>query len=229
MAVDTSGGRRSGVIHSSIMASDIDPSAGPAPEPAPIRSVCVYCASSSGSNQAVIDSTVELGKLLAAEGIELVFGGGAVGLMGLIAETVMADGGEVTGIIPMPLMPKEVANRTITRLIEVDSMHTRKAKMIERSDAFVALPGGFGTLEELSEVLTWAQLGIHQKPIGLLNVDGFYDHLLAFLDRCITDEVLKSKNRELLIDRADPASLLSALRSYRPAFEPKWIDPKATF
>lgn len=188
-----------------------------------IRSVCVYCASSSGSNQTVIDTTVALGRLLAANGIELVYGGGAVGLMGLLSDTVMADGGEVTGIIPMPLMPKEVASRTITRLIEVDSMHERKAAMIERSDAFMALPGGFGTLEELSEVLTWAQLGIHHKPIGLLNIDGFYDHLLAFLDRCIADQVLKQKNRELLLDHADPAELLLLLQAYQADFEPKWI------
>jgi uncharacterized protein (TIGR00730 family) len=124
----------------------------------------------------------------------------------------------------MPLMPREVASTKITRLIEVDSMHARKALMIERSDAFIALPGGFGTLEELAEVLTWAQLGIHQKPIGLLNVDGFYDHLLAFLDRCITDEILKSENRELLIDHEQPGPLLDLLRAYLPRFEPKWID-----
>lgn len=195
----------------------------------PIRSVCVYCASSDGSNQLVIDEAVALGRLLATEGIELVFGGGAVGLMGRIASEVMDAGGTVTGIIPMPLMPKEVANREITTLIEVDTMHERKALMIERSDAFIAMPGGFGTLEELAEVLTWAQLGIHQKPIGLLNVDGFYDQLLGFFDRCIADQVLKVKNRDLLIDRAEAKPLLDALLRYQPSFEPKWIDPAKTF
>lgn len=189
-----------------------------------IRSLCVYCASSTGSNQPVIDGAIELARLLVAEDIELVYGGGSVGLMGLMADTVMAGGGRVTGIIPMPLMPREVAHDGVTQLIEVDSMHERKAAMIDRSDAFVALPGGFGTLEELAEVLTWAQLGIHRKPVGLLNLDGFYDHLLAFLDRCIEDRVLKEKNRRLLIDRTDPRSLLDALMTVEPAYEPKWIN-----
>lgn len=184
----------------------------------------MYCASSTGSNPALVSATEALGHLLAAEGIELIYGGGAVGLMGLIADTVMADGGTVTGIIPSALMPKEVAHRGITRLVEVETMHERKAEMINRADGFIALPGGFGTLEELTEVLTWAQLGIHDKPIGLLNIDGFYDHLLALLDRCIDDGVLKPKNRLLLIDRADPVALLDGLRNETTPFEPKWTD-----
>jgi uncharacterized protein (TIGR00730 family) len=202
------------------------------PDPAAndrLRSVCVYCASSSGNNQRVIDEAARLGRLLAGADIELVYGGGAVGLMGLIADEVMAAGGSVTGIIPMPLMPKEVAHRGITSLVEVSTMHERKAMMIERSDGFIAMPGGFGTLEEVAEVLTWAQLGIHAKPIGLLNVDGFYDSLLTFFDRCIADQVLKAKNRDLLIDRADAASLLDAMAAYQPSFEPKWLDPGKTF
>lgn len=192
--------------------------------PARIRSLCVYCASSTGDNQVIIDGTIELARLLVAEDIELIYGGGSVGLMGLMADMVMAGGGQVTGIIPMPLMPRELAHSGITRLIEVDSMHERKAAMIDRSDGFVALPGGFGTLEELIEVLTWAQLGIHAKPVGLLNLDGFYDHLLAFLDRCIEDRVLKEKNRRLLMDRSDPRALLDAMKAFEPAFEPKWIN-----
>ncbi|MGB5760218.1 MAG: TIGR00730 family Rossman fold protein [Acidimicrobiales bacterium] len=196
------------------------------PAPRPVRSVCVYCASSSGNNDAIIEGAIELATMLAAEDIELIYGGGAVGLMGLMADTVMAAGGRVTGIIPTPLMPREVAHRDITRLIEVASMHARKAEMVERSDAFVALPGGFGTLEELAEVLTWAQLGIHDKAVGLLNIDGFFDHLLSFLDRCIADRVLKEKNRRLLIDRKDPVALLEALRAHVPVHEPKWLtDP----
>ena len=189
-----------------------------------MRSVCVYCASSPGTNDSIRDGAVALGRLLAREGIELVYGGGAVGLMGLIADTVMAGGGTVTGIIPMPLMPREVAHQGITRLIEVDSMHERKAAMIDRSDGFIAMPGGFGTLEELAEVLTWAQLGIHDKPIGLLNVDGFYDHLLALFDRCVDDRLLKERNRELLLHEADPAALIGAMRRHRPSFEPKWME-----
>ncbi len=191
---------------------------------APLSAVCVYCASSTGSNPELAASATGLGRLLADEGLELIYGGGSVGLMGLIADTVMAGGGRVTGIIPTSLMPREVAHQGLTRLIDVESMHARKAEMIARADAFVALPGGFGTLEELAEVLTWAQLGIHAKPIGLLNVDGFYDGLLAFLDRAIADGVLKPNNRELLLDRADPADLLDALRNARPVHEPKWVD-----
>ncbi len=215
-------GRSCGPTLAAMVNSDAQPTT--SPEPRPIRSLCVYCASSSGNNQALIDGATAFARLMAAEGIELVYGGGAVGLMGLMADTVMAGGGRVTGIIPMPLMPREVAHTGITELVEVDSMHVRKAEMIDRSDAFVALPGGFGTLEELAEVLTWSQLGIHDKPIGLLNLDGFYDHLLGFFDRCIGDRVLKEKNRRLLIDRAEPEALLAALRDYRPTHEPKWIN-----
>ncbi|MEM9653785.1 MAG: TIGR00730 family Rossman fold protein [Actinomycetota bacterium] len=201
-----------------------DASAGPGRT---IGSICVYCASSTGSNPAITAAATDLGRLLAAESIELVYGGGAVGLMGLLADTVMAEGGTVTGVIPSALMPREVAHRGITSLIEVDTMHRRKAEMIDRSDGFIALPGGFGTLEELTEVLTWAQLGIHDKPIGLLNVDGFYDHFLQLLDRCIDDRLLKDTNRQLLIDRPTPAELLTALRTDRTPFEPKWLDSQA--
>lgn len=190
----------------------------------PLRAICVYCASSTGTNPALAEAAVQLGRTLAEAGLGLVYGGGSVGLMGIIADTVLGEGGEVTGIIPMPLMPEEVAHRGLTRLIEVDSMHTRKARMIELSDGFIALPGGFGTLEEMAEVLTWAQLGIHGKPVGLLNADGFYDGLLAFLDRGVADGVLKPRNRALLIDRTDPADLVAAMAAYRPAYEPKWVD-----
>ena len=177
-----------------------------------------------GTNPALAEGAVALAQLLADEGIGLVYGGGSVGLMGLIADTVMANGGEVTGIIPFPLMPREAAHRGLTRLIEVDSMHARKARMIELSDGFIALPGGFGTLEELAEVLTWSQLAIHAKPVGLLNLGGFYDGLLGFLDRCIGDGVLEEQNRRLLIDRTDPEELLAAMRAHRPEHEPKLLD-----
>ncbi|MEL6981337.1 MAG: TIGR00730 family Rossman fold protein [Actinomycetota bacterium] len=189
-----------------------------------LRAVCVYCASSPGNDPALAAAAVALGQHLAAEGIELVYGGGAVGLMGLIADTVMDAGGTVTGIIPTSLMPKEVAHRGLTELVEVTSMHARKAAMIERSDGFVALPGGFGTLEELAEVLTWSQLGLHAKPIGLVNVGGFYDDLLAFFDRAVADSVLKPSNRELLLTSPDPVELVGLLRHHRPVQEPKWTD-----
>ncbi len=195
----------------------------PAPSP-PIRRLCVYCASSTGSNDDIIRATLELGELLATSGIELVYGGGAVGLMGLIADTVMAHGGQVTGVIPTGLFPIEVGHTSLTRLIEVSSMHERKAEMIRLADGFIALPGGFGTLEEIAEVLTWAQLGLHRKPVGFLNIDGFFDQLLGFFDRCVGDQVLKPRNRRLVIAESEPRELLDAFADHQPLFEGKWID-----
>ncbi len=189
----------------------------------PLRRICVYCASSTGKNEHLSAATRALGEQLAERKIELVYGGGAVGLMGLVADTVMAAGGAVTGVIPTGLFPIEVAHAGLTRLIEVSSMHERKAEMIRLADGFIALPGGFGTLEEVAEVLTWAQLGMHRKPVGFLNVDGFYDQLLAFFDRCVSDQVLKPKNRELVLCEVDPGKLLDAFADYQPVFEGKWI------
>ena len=189
-----------------------------------ITRLCVFCGSSPGSNPAITAATVELGSLLAEEGIELVYGGGSVGLMGLLADTVLAAGGRVTGVIPVGLFTREVGHPGLTELVEVDSMHERKATMYQRSDAFCALPGGLGTLEELAEITTWGQLGLHRKPIGVLNVDSFYDPLLALLDRAVDDRLLKSKNRALLVDRATAGELLDALRSYDVTLEPKWIE-----
>ena len=161
---------------------------------------------------------------MATEGIELIYGGGAVGLMGLVADTVMDAGGIVTGVIPTGLFPKEVGHTGVTELIEVDTMHTRKRVMYERADAFIALPGGFGTLEEFAEVATWGQIGLHNKPFGLLNIDGFWDHLVAWFDRCVTDEVLKSKNRELVVSAPTPPKMLEALRNHIPTSETKWTE-----
>lgn len=189
-----------------------------------IKSLCVYCGSSTGSNPKFVEATVALGELLAEQGIELIYGGGAVGLMGLIADTVMEAGGKVTGIIPTGLFPREVAHAGLTELVEVTTMHERKAMMFERSDAFIALPGGFGTLEELTEVLTWAQIGIHAKPIGVLNVDGYYDHLLAFLARAIDDGLLRRENRSFLLDHDDPAGLVNDLIYAEILAVPKWLD-----
>ena len=189
-----------------------------------LESICVFCASSKGSDSDITDATVALGELLVAEGIELVFGGGAVGLMGLLADTVLDSGGQVTGIIPTALFPREVAHRRCTDLVEVASMHDRKALMYERSDAFIALPGGFGTLEELAETLTWSQIGLHDKPVGVLDIGGFWQPLLALFDNAVDRDVLRPSNRQLLIDRDDPAELLAALRAHEPIREPKWID-----
>ncbi len=189
-----------------------------------ISSICVYCASSSGTNSAIIETTRSLATLLADEGINLVYGGGAVGLMGLMADTVLESGGTVTGIIPTDLFPREVGHQGCTELIEVHSMHQRKMLMFERSDAFIALPGGLGTMEELTEMTTWAQIGIHTKPIGVLNVDGYWDPFFSLLDRAIADGLLKQENRNLLIEADGPTEMLEALRNYVPIVETKWLD-----
>lgn len=188
-----------------------------------LTSVCVYCASSTGTNEAIVAATKELGGLLARRQIRLVYGGGAVGLMGLIADTVLEAGGQVTGIIPLSLFPKEVAHQGVTELITVDSMHERKQLMFERSDAFIALPGGFGTLEEIAEVTTWGQIGLHDKPAGLLNVDGYWDGLLSYLDRAVEDQLLKEQNNRLLLRESSPAAMLEALETHEGSAEPKWL------
>lgn len=190
---------------------------------AEIRRVCVYCASSPGTNPAITAAARDLGELLAREGLELVYGGGTVGLMGLIADTVMERGGTVRGVIPTQLFPREIAHRGLTELFEVGSMHERKTKMFELSDAFIALPGGFGTLEEVAEVTTWAQLGIHGKPIGLLDVDGYYRGLLAWLERAVGDQFLRTENRRLLLSASDADALLKQMRAYEPSAKPKWL------
>ena len=187
------------------------------------RRVCVFCASSPGADPAITEATVVLGRLLAAQGHELVYGGGAVGLMGLVADTVMDEGGTVTGVIPAGLFSQEVGHTGLTQLIEVDTMHERKALMYDLSDAFIALPGGFGTLEELAETLTWSQIGLHAKPVGVLDVDGFWQPLLDLLDGAVERKLLKPANRSLLVSRPDPAELLDALAATEPVREPKWI------
>lgn len=193
-----------------------------------LRRVCVFCASSPGTDPAITEATVALGRLLAERDIELVYGGGAVGLMGLVADTVLEAGGTVTGVIPTGLFSKEVAHRGITNLEEVDTMHERKARMYELSDAFIALPGGFGTLEELAEVLTWNQIGILTKPVGVLDVGGFWQPLLTLCDTMVDKTILKPKNRTILLDDPDPASLLDRLADQELAYEPKWIGDDVT-
>lgn len=176
-----------------------------------LRRVCVFCASSPGNRTDVTERTVELGHLLVERNIELVYGGGAVGLMGLIADTVMDAGGTVTGVIPRGLFSREVGHPGLTRLESVATMHERKARMYELADAFIALPGGFGTLEELAETLTWNQIGLLNKPVAVLDVDGFWQPLLELLDGMVAGGVLREKNRPLLIDDHDPHRLLDRL------------------
>jgi uncharacterized protein (TIGR00730 family) len=182
-----------------------------------MRRVCVYCGSSTGFDPVYKSAAVELGALLAAEGIGLVYGGGNIGLMGALADAALAGGGEVIGIIPHHLVAMEVGHRQLTSLIAVDSMHARKHQMADLSDGFIALPGGIGTAEELLEVFTWLQLGIHAKPVGILNVNGYFDHLLQFLAHMEKTGFLKREHREMLIIEQNPARLLEQLRGFVPA------------
>ena len=165
---------------------------------ASVRSLCVYCGSSVGHDPRHVEIARQVGELLAESGIRLVFGGGNVGLMGVVADAVMAGGGSVLGVIPVGLFETEQGHRGITELVEVGSMHERKARMAVEADAFLALPGGLGTLEELAEILTWAQLGIHSHPVAVLNVDGFWDPILAFLDSAVDAGFMRAANRALL-------------------------------
>jgi hypothetical protein len=188
-----------------------------------LRSVCVFCGSSSGNGDHWASVARSLGTLLADRGITLVYGGGTVGLMGEVADAALAAGGEVVGVIPAGLFTREVAHRGVTELHEVGSMHERKALMYDRSDAFIAMPGGFGTLDELAEVLTWTQLGLHGKPAALLDVEGFWDPLVALLDRMAASGFLKPHNRELLAVRDTPEGVLDHLAAAEPRYVEKWI------
>ncbi len=188
-----------------------------------LRSIAVFCASSTGTNPLLEEAAVALGEQLVERGIRLVYGGGNAGLMGRIATTVMAGGGEVLGIIPEHIST-EVAHVDITELRVVDSMHERKAAMYAAADAVIALPGGFGTLEELAEALTWTQLGLHELAVGLLDVDGFWAPLVAWMDRAVDDGVLKQKNRVVCLDGTDPADLLDRLAATEVRYAPKWRD-----
>ena len=176
-----------------------------------IGRVCVYCGSRVGARPEFAAAAQSLGKAIAARGYDLVYGGASVGLMGIVADTMMEAGREVCGVIPRALFDREVAHRGITELVEVETMHERKAKMAELADAFVALPGGFGTLEEIFEALTWTQVGLHAKPCGLLNVAGYYDALAAFLDRTVADGFVAARNRDHLVVDDDPDALLDEL------------------
>jgi uncharacterized protein (TIGR00730 family) len=191
-----------------------------------IQTVCVFCGSSSGVNPVYASTARDLGAELARRRLGLIYGGGRIGLMGEVATAVMSAGGTVVGVIPHALSGKEIAFTEATELIVVDSMHARKALMADRAGAFVALPGGFGTCDELFEILTWAQLGIHRKPIGLLNVGGFFTPLLGWLDYIVGEGLLKAKHRDLLLASDSVSELLDRLAAYRPpAPITKWIEP----
>lgn len=193
-----------------------------------IRRVCVFCGSSSGARDSYAGAARATGRALVSRGLGLVYGGGNVGLMGVLADAVLEAGGEAIGVIPRALKLREVAHEGLTRLDVVDSMHERKARMADLADAFVALPGGLGTLEELFEVATWAQLGVHEKPCGLLDVDGYWDGLRSFLDRAVEERFLRPEHRDLLVVADDPDAMLDALEGWRPPTVPKWIDRTET-
>ncbi|MET3732976.1 TIGR00730 family Rossman fold protein [Moheibacter stercoris] len=191
-----------------------------------MKSICVYCASSLGNNPIFAEQAYELGKTLSEHGITLVYGGAKVGLMGIVADGSLTNGGNVVGIIPEFLAAKEIKHDQLQELIVVETMHERKALMQEKSDGFIALPGGFGTMEELFEILTWGQLSLHKKPIGILNVGGYYDSLIQLIDTMIQSGLLKEeyKNMVLVSDSID--DLLSQMNLYEVPFTTKWDGSK---
>ena len=189
-----------------------------------MKRICVFCGASPGARLEYADATVELARMLVAEGIGVVYGGGGVGLMGVLADAVLAEGGEIIGVIPRALVDREIAHRDVDMRV-VGSMHERKALMAELSDAFVALPGGIGTLEELFEVYTWAQLGLHNKPCAILNVAGYFDGITAFLGHAVEERFLRVQHLEVLMVETEAAPLVEHLREYEPdSRQPKWID-----
>ena len=187
------------------------------------RKICVFCGSNLGIRPVYRTAAERLASLLVRRGIDLVYGGGNIGLMGVLADTVLASGGKVTGVIPESLMAREVGHRGLAELRVVSSMHERKALMSDLSDAFIALPGGFGTFEEFCEVVTWSQLGIHEKPCGLLNVNGYYDPLLRLFDNAVREGFLHPDNRALVLDAGDPEHLLEKMAAFEPTRAAKWI------
>ena len=194
----------------------------------PERKICVFTGSRPGASSAYADAAEQLARDLVERGFGLVYGGGNVGLMNIIADAVLELSGHVTGVIPNALMSKEVAHRGLSELRVVNSMHERKALMAELSDGFIALPGGIGTMEEFFEVLSWAQLGIHNKPCGLLNVSGYYDPLIEFLDHAVSQDFVKAKHRALLIVEHEPITLLDRFAKILAAPPVKKFDPSIT-
>lgn len=188
-----------------------------------MKRVCVYCGSSSGSRPEYIKAAKALGRFLAEREVELVYGGASVGLMGILADETLSAGGRVIGVIPFFLKKKEIYHEHLTELKVVDSMHDRKAEMAELSDGFLALPGGWGTLDELMEILTWAQLGMHQKPVGLLNVSGYFRRLIEFLDHSVAEGFLRPENQALLLISDEIEDLFKKLDQYRPVNVEKWL------
>lgn len=193
-----------------------------------IRRVCVFSGSSPGRRPEYTAAAAALATLLAERKLGLVYGGACVGLMGVLADTALSLGAEVVGVIPEALVAKEVAHRGLSDLRVVGSMHERKALMADLSDAFIALPGGLGTVEELAEILTWGQLGLHRKPCGLLNVAGYFDKLAEFLDHAVDERFVRPAHRAALMVETTPAALLNRFEGYTPPVVTKWIDRDET-
>ncbi len=190
-----------------------------------MKRICVFCGSNPGGRPDYANGARAMGRALADHGIGLVYGGGNVGLMGIVADTVLQAGGEVIGVIPEALMRREVGHLDVTELHVVRSMHERKAMMADLSDGFVAMPGGYGTFEEFCEVITWSQLGFHPKPCGLLNVAGYYAPLLAMFDHAVAEHFVRPQHRALVLEDTEPGSLLDKMRAFVPPSSEKWIVP----
>lgn len=189
-----------------------------------MKRICVFCGSNGGNDPIFLETAGLVGEFLARKNIELVYGGGRVGLMGKVADAVLANGGRVTGAIPAALDDKEIAHKGLTQLYIVNSMHERKALMAELSDGFIALPGGFGTFEEFCEIVTWAQLGIHQKPCALLNVNGFYDNLITMFDHSAANNFISAEHRKIVLVENEIEKLYELMKNFRPPVTEKWID-----
>jgi len=191
-----------------------------------MQRICVYCGSSPGADEAFAAAARRLGLLLAERDVGVVFGGGSVGLMGILADAALSAGGSVTGVIPRHLARKELAHANLTRLHIVETMHERKRLMAELSDGFIALPGGFGTLDEFAEMVTWRQLGHHDKPVALLNVSGYFDHLLAFVAHAVDQRLIRAEHRAMILADDDPTRLLQRMLEATPeaAGTDKWLD-----
>ncbi|HMS70303.1 MAG TPA: TIGR00730 family Rossman fold protein [Saprospiraceae bacterium] len=193
-----------------------------------MQNIVVFCGSSAGNDPLFENQAKQLGLTLALNGIGLVYGGAKVGLMGAVANGALEGGGKVIGVLPNFLRSKEIAHQGLTQLITVESMHERKLKMSELCDGVIALPGGFGTLEEFFEMLTWAQLGLHKKPMGILNTSGYFDHLIIFLDHMTSSGLLRSENRAMILISEDIDDLLLQMKNYLPPTVGKWIEKSNT-
>lgn len=189
-----------------------------------MKRICVYCGSAVGASDAYVAAAEQLAAIMAERNIELVYGGAQVGVMGALANAMLNVGGSVIGVLPVGLFRTEVPHSGLTELIEVTSLHERKAKMAELADAFISLPGGLGTLEELFEILTWAQLNIHNKPVGILNINGFYNKLLDYLDHAVEEKFIRPQHRQMIIIETDIAGMLEKFQSYKPPGTQKWVD-----